>query len=393
MLLHDLNEFLKLSAALNYQLSAATVGREKLLLTLTGNKPLGDDDKHVLLEVLAYLDQAYGRKRRRLGPMAVLHPLRATALLAAASDEVELLDLLSVLLHDKFEDITQADHSPDNWTELEQRFHAMLKRVDPMDEWYLMERLAVLTRRGHEETYYAYIGRLVSRAPQTPELVRVKLADRLDNTLDMRIDFRDPLEDADFYESLFQVMFVPNYPGYEPELGHASEPLNGARRMYELFKTVVTLSLVRQTGVLDPDDRAAQLLFEALCLASVKEAQRIVMHIFGYHRTEVAEQRALLNDAMRYCLSGGVGSITPPSAPHRLDGLFLEQFDHLDRKVRQRKLQELYGDKRLMVEAAVAFIVIFQSFLNDPSYYVRGVSAEGIEAPSSRRRGQGEAAS
>jgi hypothetical protein len=380
MALHDLNEFLKLSAALNYQLSAAKVGHEKLLLTITGHKPLAPGQRQLLLEVLDYLDQAYGRKRRRLGPMAVLHPLRATALLAAASDEVRMLDLLSVLLHDKFEDVIQSEHPPKNWHELEARFHSLLKRIDPLDEWYLMERLALLTRQGKHESYYAYIGRLVARAPQTPELVRVKLADRLDNTLDMRIDFRDPLEDADFYEALFQVMFVPNYPGYRPQLEHTSEPLNGARRMYELFKTVVTLTLVRQAGVLSERDVAANRLFKALCLASIRESQRIVMHIFGYHRPDVLEQRGLLTETMAYCIGGGVGSITSPAAPHRLDGLFLEQFHHLDRKVRRRKLQELYEDKRLMIEAAVAFIVIFLSFLNDPDYYLRGVSADGIQA-------------
>lgn len=379
MQLHDLNEFLKLSAALNYQLSAATVGREKLLLTITGNKPLTIGDKKILMEVLAYLDSAYGRKRRRLGPVAVLHPLRSAALLAAASDELDMLDLLTVLLHDKFEDIKQTDHEPPEWHDLEERFYSLLKRIDPTDEWYLMERLALLTRETGM-TYYGYIGRLVKRADRTPELVRVKLADRLDNTLDMRIDYRDPLENVDFFAHLFQVLFVPTYPGYRPELNHLPAPLNGARRMYELFKTVVTMSLVRQYGVAQEGGLATERLFEALCLASMKEAQRIVMHIFGYHMTDVTKQRALLIDTMDYCLNGGVVSITPPSAPHRLDGLFVERFDHVDREIRREQLQQLYQDKDLMVEAALAFIVIFMSFLNDPHYYVQGVSADGIEA-------------
>jgi hypothetical protein len=32
-----------------------------------------------------------------------------------------------------------------------------------------------------------------------------------------------------------------------------------------------------------------------------------------------------------------------------------------------------------MLEATVAFMVIFLSFLNDQSYYIQGISAEGIE--------------
>jgi hypothetical protein len=32
-----------------------------------------------------------------------------------------------------------------------------------------------------------------------------------------------------------------------------------------------------------------------------------------------------------------------------------------------------------MLEAAIAFIVIFLSFLNDEKFYIKGISAEGIE--------------
>jgi len=32
-----------------------------------------------------------------------------------------------------------------------------------------------------------------------------------------------------------------------------------------------------------------------------------------------------------------------------------------------------------MLQASVAFIVIFLSFLNDKNYYIQGISAEGIE--------------
>mgnify|MGYP001824127787 CR=1 FL=1 len=379
MHLHDLSEFLKLSAALNYQLSAAQVGREKLLLTITNNKALPERDRDLLIEVFDYLDGAYGRKRRRLGPMAVLHPLRAAALLTNATANPEMRDLLTVLLHEKFVDIKQTDHAPPEWHDLEQRFHALLRRIDPTDAWYLIERLDLLPRRAGE-SYYTYIGRLVSRAEQTPEIVRVKLADRLDNTLDMRIDVRDPLEDVDFFAHVFQALFVPKYVGYEPTLAHISEPLAGGRRLYELFKTVVTLSLVRQHHALATDDRGAHLLFDALSVASMKEAQRIVMHIFSYHTTEVSKQRSLLLETMDYCLRGGVVSVTSPSEPHRLDGLFVEIFDHVDKKVRLDKLHKLAENKDLMVEAALAFIVIFLNFIGDPHYYVRGVSAEGISA-------------
>ena len=39
----------------------------------------------------------------------------------------------------------------------------------------------------------------------------------------------------------------------------------------------------------------------------------------------------------------------------------------------------LYQNKSLMIEASIAFVVIFLHFLNDAKYYVQGISAEGIE--------------
>jgi hypothetical protein len=33
-----------------------------------------------------------------------------------------------------------------------------------------------------------------------------------------------------------------------------------------------------------------------------------------------------------------------------------------------------------MLEASVAFIVIFLSFLNDEKYFIKGISARGIQA-------------
>ena len=85
MPLYDLTEFLKLSSVLNYNLSAASLNRYNVMLYIIGGKTLdrsASKDKHkksLLMEALRYLFSAYHQKRRHLGPMAVLHPLRATA--------------------------------------------------------------------------------------------------------------------------------------------------------------------------------------------------------------------------------------------------------------------------------------------------------------------------
>ncbi len=61
-----------------------------------------------------------------------------------------------------------------------------------------------------------------------------------------------------------------------------------------------------------------------------------------------------------------------------LDGLLVSRLDDPIKKSREKKLQQLAADEELMIEAALAFIVIFYSFLNDTEYYVRGISETGI---------------
>jgi len=237
MLLHDLTDFLRLSAALHIQLAAQGVGRDNILRIIANRMPMErDEERKVLLQVFEYLAQAYGVKRRRIGPPAILHPLRATALLTQASGKPQLLDMLTELLHDKYEDLTPDALGPDRFAQAESKLRNLLRDIDPTDEWYLMERLDHLTLR-KSESYCQYVGRLLDRAIRTPELVRVKLADRLDNTLDLRIDVEDFLKDVDFFRVIFQLLFPPSGLGYNPGGEHPiTSPLNGAKRLYQLFK-------------------------------------------------------------------------------------------------------------------------------------------------------------
>jgi hypothetical protein len=174
------------------------------------------------------------------------------------------------------------------------------------------------------------------------------------------------------------VLFVNNFPGYRSDLPHPpSSPLNGAQRLYQLFKNAVVLSLMRQKDV-GKGDPAAMAMFNALAVASMKEAQRTILHIFAFHETDVRKQRELIMDAMGYVQAGGVDHVTPPGHGRMLDGLFLSRFEDTSPQDRKQRLDALYCDKPLMVEAAIAFIVIFLSFLSDEKYFVRGVGAQGI---------------
>jgi hypothetical protein len=380
MPLYDFGDFSKLSGMLTLQLSAPEAGLDNVAAVILKQKKIPDSQRDVIKQVLRYLVAAYGQRRRRLGPQAVLHPLRATALLARSAEETDVLDLLTCLLHDKLEDLTSERLGP-AWEQAEGSFRDLLKSIDPKDEWFLMERLDWLTRR-MGETYFQYIGRLLDHAEPTPALVRVKLADRLDNVLDLRLDLVDPLDGQDFFATLFQLLFVNSFPGHVPELPHPpSSPLHGAKRLYQMFKAAVVMSIVRRRNI-STDDPSTQSLFDALATASMREAQRIVLHICGYHLTELVKQRGLLMEVMDYAQKGNIDKVTHPDSQLRLDGLFLSWFEDRDAREREKKLNELYQDKALMLQAAVAFVVIFLSFLDDPHFYIRGISEEGLRPKS-----------
>ena len=380
----DLTEFFKLSSALNYNLSAASLNRYNVLMYIIGNKRLDDDDKKdreqkgIVMEALGYLFSVYSHKRRRLGPMAVLHPLRAAALYTRSLSRLNLVDLLTLLFHDILEDIRPVDYDFQHWQSVEAQLYDLLGRMDSDDEARLMTSLISLTRV-EDESYYQYVGRLLDNVQSFPEIVQVKLADRLDNTLDMRIDLEDPLARIDFFETVFQIMFVNNYPGYKPIMDHSpATAINGARRLYQLFKNAVLLSLIRQK-VPAAGRREVRILFDAVSEAGLKEAQRTLIHLISYHVKELQTQRSLVLEAMQYCYSGRSDLVTMPDGNQLLDGLFSTYFGNKAKKTRRQQLDILYQNKSLMLEASIAFIVIFLSFLNDENFYIRGISAEGIE--------------
>ncbi len=385
MPLFDLTEFFKLSSALNYNLSAASLNRYTVLMYIIGNKRLGANEKSdreqkgILMEALGYLFSAYSQKRRRLGPMAVLHPLRSAAIFTRFLDDLSLVNLLTLLFHDILEDVNPGQFDVQEWKTMEDQLYSLMQRMDPADEAKLMRNLLCLTRV-ERESYYQYIGRLLDNAQNSPELVAVKLADRLDNTLDMRIDLEDALAGIDFFETIFQILFVTNYPGYQPRMEHApTTAINGARRLYQLFKNAVLLSLIRQHTP-PAGQRAVKILFDAVSEASLKEAQRTLIHLISYHVKDLQAQRNLLLEAMQYCYSGRSDLVTKPDGSQLLDGLFSTYFRHKSGKVRNKHLDILYQNKPLMLEASVAFIVIFLSFLNDENYFIKGISAKGIRA-------------
>ena len=379
MVLHDFDEFQHLSERLSFHWQ---LGPENVLLLILEDKPLPDEDRGLVLAALNYLRLAYGSRTRRLGTLSVLHPLRATTLLARVLDRVGGLELLVELLHDKLEDITNEGRSASECQKLERAWQDILGRLDDDGRWYLQERLDWLTRPD-SETYQHYVGRCLDHYAHTPEVVRAKLADRLDNSLDLRIALTDPVNEPEFFLTMFEVMFLDQtFQGYRARDPHpGTVVINGANRLYQLFKNSVVLSLIRYKK-LHLDDPPAKRLFDSLVIASKREAERVLMHIWGYHYKEIARQRALVVDTMEYVRSGGIDRVSAAGERHRLDGLFAGVFDALARPVRKQRLEVLYKNKELMIEAALAFVILFMRFELDPEYYVRGITDQGIVTES-----------
>jgi hypothetical protein len=375
---HDLSEFLKLSAVLNYQLSAKQINWNGIESIILGQNKLTSKNKDVLFNTIQHLHHIYGTRKRRLGSLAVLHPLRVATFLSRASTNPSIVEYLTTLLHDVYEDIKPDDIDHVNWIHPDESTQAILNELPEIEQWYLMERLGWLTKRNNE-TYYEYIGRFLNSASKTPEVVRAKLADRLDNTLDLRIELEDPLEGLDFFEIVFQILYNKSFKGKMAKVPHSSiTAINGSERLYQLFKNIVLMSLVRQTNTVKDDPISTKLL-NGLAKASMKEAQRITLHIFAYHEKSVPKCRELLIETMKYVTSGGVESVTAPTQGYRLDGFMVSQFSDPTKKQLKEKLRALYDDKPLMFQASIAFIVIFLSFLTNQNFFVQGISPAGVK--------------
>ncbi len=367
-------DFSTLSSLLSYQLSGTPVNWRAVLRLLSCKRLLPSAEDH-LMDTLTYLEDAYARKKRKLGPLSIIHPIRTALLLSKASNEPSILDLLTALLHDKEEDITEEKCGKEEWEKLETMYLLLISRIDCKENWYLNERINFLTRVA-DERYQEYLSKIIRQSKSTPELIRVKLVDRLDNTLDLRMDLNEDRSIVDCYQLIFEVLFVDAYKGpviRNPH--HAESRINGASRLYELFKNAVFLSLLRsEMGELD---EPSQELFDSLAISSINEAKNIMFHIFAYHIRDPQKQRTLLFDVMNYTKNGGVRHITA-RGNHRLDGLFIDTFDHKDKDRLKKKLDDLYDDKELMTESAVAFAAIFSNFLNKSDFKISGISADGI---------------
>jgi hypothetical protein len=332
-------------------------------------------DQAPLLEALNYLQQAYGDRRRKNGPAAVLHCLRVAAMLARVMPAPTTLDLLGAFLHDKEEDLTREELGDAEWDRLQAEFAHVLEKIDSNHRWFLGERIALL-RRQSTQNYYDYLGVVLSKVRTMPDLLRCKLADRLDNTMDIAVQ-RTPTEHDDFFELAFGMLFLPGYRP-APNVDAVVPDVEACVLLVsQLFKNVVLMSMLREQR-LDRLDETTTRLFRALAASSSEQAQWAVAALLSSPALGGQERRALLREMMDYCAAGGMAAIHSKEKGGLLDGSFLEHFADPDDKIRKKQIESVYEDQPLFIRLLVLYIGMFTSFLADSQYYLHGIDRTGL---------------
>ena len=344
--------FLHLSALLQYRLSGSPVDWKSIADCIFSNRKDGVAEGPVI-DTLIFLDQAMGREKRRLGPFAILHPIRTAALYWHADDKPQLLNVLTALLHDKDEDIIQERHRQ-NWQDLLCSYEEFLMRINARERWFLNERIHLLARTGNE-TYTEYIGRLVDKSDDIPELLVIKLADRLDNTFDLRLDIDRQAYSLDCLEVIFLSLFPDRFPGIKAINPHPVErKINGAYRLYQIFKGMELIRIIREHKIELPS--AGRRLLHGLVDALFNETREIILHLLMYHIQGTESQREAIFQGLLFSRMQEPSTMLSDEDKVSFEHLAKHYFLHSDSHTRHHHLDLLYKDKMIMCKMAIQML-------------------------------------
>ena len=373
-----IEEYITLSAKINYQLSAQPLNKTILLALVLGPAEFDEHERDVLLEAFNVLQAGYQQERRRLGTPGILHPLRTAAILARSIPKPTLMHMLGALLHDKDEDLTEAELGSERWQLMEQHFALLLAKLDPDEQSLLHNRIRLLSHK--TGTYEDYLMQVLDMSRKMPDLLHVKLADRIDNTFDIHLQ-HPGITNFNFYRAVFDILFLPRFSGVRMGKFHfMPDEKEGVMLLSQLFKNTIFLALLRHHG-LDALDATTQKLFIGLAVAGIREAQWLMLEMFNTCLTDVSKQRALLREVMDYCAGGGIDVVTSQEKGSKLDGMLLSTFRAEQAGERRANLIALFADHELLGKMVLAFITIYACFINDPSYTINGIDRDGVCPP------------
>ena len=368
-----MEDFLGLSGDITLHVQARPFSGSVLLDLIRG--PARLPDQVPVLEALEYLQDGYGARQRKNGTLAILHPLRTAALLSRRMAQPSFLDFFGALLHDKEEDLTKEVVGEREWNRLQDTFGRMLEKIDGNHRWFLGERIALLSRKPGQ-SYIAYLAALLEKAKVMPDLLHCKLADRLDNTLDIAVHHSGGSR-ASFFETAFGILFLPSYEVPARQRDFLPHEDRCVLLMSQLFKNAIFMSLLRSGGFDDQDDTTLRL-FADLAETSRSQAEWIGMELMTWHVGEPAVRHEIMSQTMGYCHDGGLAGVHDRQRGGTLDGTFLERYAVAGEADRKREFAAIYRDKKFFARLMVLFAAMFTCFLNDREYYIRGIGPDGI---------------
>jgi hypothetical protein len=370
-------EFLEMSAKINYQLSAHTLNKPALMALVLGPARFEPMEWDLLLGTIDVLQAGYGEDRRRLGTPEIIHPLRTAAILARTMSRPSVVEVGAALLHDKEEDLTSEALDKDRYDGMLVAYDRLIKQMSAGQQEQIELLVRGLSARPYD-TYHEYLVSLLKQAPEMPELLHIKLADRLDNTFDIHLQ-HPGVTRYNFFRAVFDILFMPVFRGVQ--MGHfhfMPDVKEGVMLLSQLFKDTFFLALLRATGM-DTLDDTTRRLFIGLAVAGIREAQWLALEVFNTSITDVNRQRELLMSVMQYCRDGGAGAVRTKEAGGELDGMLLESFIASQEGQQKQMLTRLFDDHELLAKLVLAFIVVFASFINDPTYTIQGIQTDGMQ--------------
>lgn len=370
----SIEDYMIMAAEIHYQLLPDQPNYLAILSKIFRNRPYMYEEQ--FFTAVDRLMKAYAGERRKNGPQAVIHPLRTAAIICLTSENPDEIDILGALFHDLDEDLRLGKATEKQRRLAEETFRKTNEAMDHDHRWYLGERRPYYTKQDNQP-YYEYLWPIMDKARVWPDLLHVKLADRLDNTLDTHM-YLPGVSKYNFYRFVFDLLFVPGYAGIKIDEYHiVPSEKEGVLILSQLVKNAIFLSMVRSNG-LDRLDTPTEKLFNGLAVASIREAQWIALALFSAEIIPRSRQRRLILKTIEDCYSGSISEVHTASSDNPIDGMFLNQFGKENEENRKENLKEIFLKKEQLAEIIIGFIATFSSFINDSGYYIKGIKRDGL---------------
>ncbi len=398
----------------------------------TNDITFSEDEKHVL--TWAYYDaiqQYTDAAPRKLGGPYFLHPdlvLRK----ALAAGVTNMVALLAALYHDVIEEkiatTIQKEYNQKKQTKKLSKEQVLIKKyILELSQdissgifylgfatGYAMQMASDVTKvvgllsRQQHEVYYQSIGRVFAPrkkvdSENNERAIIVKFCDRLANMEDLERPTtaarrRDTIG-VDLLIAAWDARTTGDVPlaqklrtqilsetkklaKQHPEQDRSE--FTGDQRLYQCFKNIVLINRYTERELAEKKPISAVSHLH-LAQATRQQAQIILNHLCTYHCSDDILNPEKVYEIYQLHLDyerrGGYKEVTR-AGTHIFDGL-LQRF--FDAKVRgdNAALHALYDNRYLMCMAALAFRHIADQYIQDPNYYLVGLTQHGLEPHAS----------